>query len=230
MSIMALWPARVPPCFPSDGKVGPEQVVGPSQPSIAVPSHRWLWTVTGQVNNPEHWKTHPGVVETGISLLKGVMVGGCGHCHLLSPSCMLSAPQKRHAPFWQIAGSPPDWGPPWGLPTNSASGHVWSAILSTLHGAGERSPDPQALTVVGAAVHHLPWLELTLLHPVVLGEGAPTVVDTPGLCPPQLGWSQPPPLSLTNLSPSLVLPPSAKLVGAFGGPHLPWCHTLGSPS
>ena len=120
----------------------------------------------------------------------------------------------------QTAGSPHDQGPPQFLPTNSALGHVWNATLSTLHGAGERAPDPQALTVVRLAVHLPPQPMMTLLHPDLLGERASTTGDTPSLCLLQLGQSQPPPLSLTNLSHSLGLPPSAKSAGASGRPHL----------
>ena len=46
--------------------------------------------------------------------------------------------------------------------------------------------------------------------------------------PPQLGWSQPPPLVLTNC-PLLCAPQSTTLVGATGRTYLPQNCVLGSP-
>ena len=148
MKLVAPWPVRVLPCFPQDGDICQEQAVGSSQPSIAAPSHRWPCAATAQVDNPEYQTAHLGVAGTGTSLLKGVMVGVCGHCQPPLPCCVPLALQRRHTPSWQAAGSLHNWGFPPVPPTNWASGPVWHTMLSTPCGTGERALGLWVLTLV----------------------------------------------------------------------------------
>ena len=126
--------------------------------------------------------------------------------------CAFSTSNEAHT-FQKTPGSHCGWGSSQVPSTKVALEHVWHAIISIPIGAGERTPDLQALMLVGPACCLQPQCQpgMALPHPGVTGGWAPVAGDTPDLHLLQLH------LALTNQPLHVAPSQSAMLAGAASG-------------